>query len=263
MWTVALYSGVARTHEGASPVTETLFKVLKFDGSPHHGGEGRWNLPSGDEPGEWMPSISPLVPCESGYHVCRLEQLIVWLGPAIWTVEIRGDRIEQADKMVAAQARLLACTAWDVGRARSFAFDCAEHGLAIFERQMPGDSRPRRALEAGHRFLAGALDAGKTDEAARAAGAAARAAAHGPGWAPAAGAAWAAAHAARAAIAATDSATAREAADAARAAAAAAAFFATGPGTNSPVSGEPQNAERAWQNERLSFYLYDFELKAA
>jgi hypothetical protein len=165
--------------------------------------------------------------------------------------------------MVAAQARLLARMAWDVGRARRFAFDCAEHGISIFERQMPGDSRPRRALEAGYRFLAGALDAGKTDEAARAAGAAARAAAHGPGWAPAAGAAWAAAHAARAAIAATESATARAAADAARAAAAAAAFFATGPGMNPPVSGELQNAERAWQNDRLAFYLYDLEQKAA
>jgi hypothetical protein len=29
------------------------------------------------------------------------------------------------------------------------------------------------------------------------------------------------------------------------------------------VAGGLQNAERAWQNERLAFYLYDAELKAA
>ena len=244
-------------------MTETLFKVLKTDGSPYHGGDGRWNLPSGDHPGEWMALINPLVPCESGYHVCRLEQLIVWLGPAIWTVEIQGARIEQPDTIVAAQARLLATTSWNAQKARRFAFDCAEHGLAIFEQEMPGDSRPRRALEAGLRFLAGAHDAEKTNEAAHAAGDAARTAAHGPGWAPAAGAAWAAAHAARAASAATESATARASADAARASAAAAAFFPTGTDTDRPVASGPQNAERAWQNERLAFYLYDRELKTA
>lgn len=128
---------------------ETLYKVLRSDGGCYHGGTGSWPLPKDEQPGEWMPEIEgELIACERGYHVCRRADLPCWIGPAIWTVEIESEPIIAADKLVVRRARLLRRTAWDVRAALLWAADCAEHVLPIFEVAMPGDDRPRRAIEA-------------------------------------------------------------------------------------------------------------------
>ena len=69
-----------------------------------------------------------------------------------------------------------------------FAADCAEEVLYLFERERPGDDRPRKAIEAARAFARGEI----TDAARAAAGAAARAAAGDAAW----DAAWDAARAA-------------------------------------------------------------------
>ena len=83
-----------------------LYKVLNRDGTPCHGGTGRWSLPHDGKPGKWMPAVA-VDPCCSGYHLCRLRDLPLWLGPAILTVEARGTIVDCPDKIVAAEARLL------------------------------------------------------------------------------------------------------------------------------------------------------------
>jgi hypothetical protein len=115
---------------------------------------------------------------------------------------------------------------------RLFAADCAEHVLSVYERQYPGDLRPRQAIEAARAYARGEIsgDARAAAEAADAAAAGATAAA------AARSAAWAAAEAAEAADAAEAGATA---AAAARSAAWAAGAAAAG-------------AERTWQIERLA-----------
>ncbi|MFH1634077.1 MAG: putative immunity protein [Chloroflexota bacterium] len=203
-----------------------LYKVLNNDCSAYHGGSGVWHLPKGKRPGKWMPAIVNLILCERGYHLCRREDLIHWLGPTVWVAEGRGEKLLDHDKVVFTQARLLRrLDTWTERTARLFAADCAEAVLPLFEKDCPNDNRPRSAVEAARKFTRGkisekelyaacvaARDAACGDatyaaawaaarDAARAAArdaawAAAYAAARAAAWAAARDAAWAAAYAA-------------------------------------------------------------------
>ena len=141
---------------------DLLFKVLRADGSCTNGGNGKWNLPIKNNdgswtPGEWMPPIEgELVPCENGYHLCRLGDLIGWLGEAIFTAEYRGECVAHGDKLVVREARLLAkVEAWNERTARLFTCDCAERVLPIFECEYPDDARPRNAIAIARQYADG------------------------------------------------------------------------------------------------------------
>jgi hypothetical protein len=124
-----------------------LHKVLKPNGACYHGGRGAWPLPTADKPGTWLPAVTgTLVPCTNGYHLATLEQLVPWLGPAIFEAEGSGDHVEDGDKSVWRQARLLRRLHWNEHSARLFACDCAEHVLRIYEDAFPGDDSPRQAI---------------------------------------------------------------------------------------------------------------------
>ena len=174
-----------------------LYKVLNNDCSAYHGGSGVWHLPKGKRPGKWMPAIVNLILCERGYHLCRREDLIHWLGPTVWVAEGRGEKLLDHDKVVFTQARLLRrLDTWTERTARLFAADCAEAVLPLFEKDCPNDNRPRSAVEAARKFARGKISEKELYAACVAARDAARAAAR----AAARDAAWAAARdAARAA----------------------------------------------------------------
>jgi tRNA(Ile)-lysidine synthase TilS/MesJ len=55
-----------------------------------------------------------------------------------------------------------------------WAADCAEHALPYFEKECPGDDRPRKAIEAGRAWARGEIKVGEARTAALAAHAAAR-----------------------------------------------------------------------------------------
>ena len=138
-----------------------LYKVLNEDGSCYNGGVGRWSLPVQNDdgswtPGEWMPPIEgELIPCENGYHLCTIEQLFEWFGPAIFEAEYRGECIDAGDKTVVREARLLRKTPWDERVARLFAADCAERVLHIYEASYPDDNRVRHCIEVARLFANG------------------------------------------------------------------------------------------------------------
>ena len=157
----------------------TYYKVLNEDGSCSHGGDGKWYLPNGSCPGKWMPKVTgELVPCQHGYHVCREEDLIHWLGPTIWEVEPKGVILTHENKVVVREARLLrALDTWDERTARLFAADCAEHVLHLFEEVNPNDDRPRKAIEAARQYANGQITTAAGAAAGDAAWAAVRAAA--------------------------------------------------------------------------------------
>jgi hypothetical protein len=122
--------------------------------------------------------------------------------------------------------------------ARMFAADVAEHVLFHFERDEPGDARPREAIDAARAYVRGEID----DAALSAAQTEAHCAGAGGATAAARSAAHAAAHAAggnvcRAAVWASDAST-EEGADKWRA---------------------TRDAEREWQRERLRQYLKALE----
>ena len=154
----------------------------------------QWSLPTKNDdgtwtPGEWMPVVEKLELCESGYHVCTLEQSPMWAHSEMYEVEVRGESLDGNDKSCHQQARLLRrVETWNERTARLFACDCAEHVLSIFERERPDDNRVRNCIRVTRRYVNG--DA--TDAELTAAGAAARTAA----WAAAWDAAWDAAGAA-------------------------------------------------------------------
>jgi hypothetical protein len=218
--------------------TETYYKILNEDGTPAHGGTGKWSLPQNGQPGEWMPELTNLEPCERGYHVCTIDQLLYWLGPAIYIVECAGEHIAADDKHVLGRARLLSrVQAWNEQSARHFACDCAERVLHLYERQYPEDDRPATAIRTARAYAAG--------KATRAALAAA--------WAAARDAAWAAAGAA-AGAAAWDAARAA-AWDAALAAAWDAALAAAWDAAWDATWDAAWTAERQWQTARLKHRL--------
>lgn len=136
---------------------EQLFKILKSDGYVCHG-VGRWHLPQSDTPGRWMPPIvGDLIPCQNGYHLCRAENILTWLGPAIFEAEywawFREAIIFSDNKIVVRRARLLRqLVTWNDCNARLFACDCAEHTLHLFEESYPNDDRPRRAIEVARQY---------------------------------------------------------------------------------------------------------------
>ncbi len=161
----------------------TLYKVLNEDGTAYHGGRGAWPLPHDGQPGDWLEVKGQLVPCENGLHLCREQDLVGWLGPAIYEAEYEGEMVEHEDKVVVRKARLLRrLDAWNERTARLFACDCAERMLSIYERDYPGDQRPRQAVEVARRYANGQATQDELAAARVAAGAAAWDAAWAAAW---------------------------------------------------------------------------------
>jgi hypothetical protein len=212
----------------------TYFKVL--DGyKPTNGGNGRY-----PGVGRWTRHLDPdrLEACKYGYHLAEDDQLIDWLGPAIFEAEPCGDHtpVDGGNKWVSCRVRLTRRLSWDVRVARLFAADCAE--AALLGERASGrepDERSWAAVTAARRFADGEISREELAAAWAAAGAAAGAAARDAAWAAARAAAWAAAwDAARAAArdaawAAAGAAAWAAARDAAWAAARAAAWAALYP----------------------------------
>jgi hypothetical protein len=213
---------------------EKFYKVLNEDGSCFHGGKGKWPLPNGEAPGAWMPRIDgTLVACYCGYHVLTQEQLVFWLGPAIFDVQVEDVEIRDKEKCVCRRARLLKqLTTWNERTARLFAADCAEHVLPIFTKKRPSDDRPKLAIIAARDYAEGRISLGQLTAARNAAGDAAKAAAE------------AAASTASLAADAAFWTTASLAVNIASWAAASWAAEAAG-----------REAERKWQAQRLLYYL--------
>ena len=200
-------------------MTEVMYKWLDGDQSGN-GGNGRW------QKNRWRSVKGDLVPCRNGLHLCRPQDLPIWILVDLWVAEYDGELIEETDKVVVRRARVVERLVWNDRVARLFAADCAERVLPLFEAQCPGDDRPRLAIQAARAYANGEIDAAAWAAARAAAWAAARYAARAAARAAAWDAAWAAA---------------RDAAwDAARATARAAA----------------RDAARDWQGQRILDYAH-------
>ena len=239
-----------------------LYKVLAEDGTPFHGGSGRWALPADGKPGAWMPRLAGrLVACRYGYHLCERDNLIYWLGPTIWEAETRSRKLlRDGTKSVVSTARLLRrLETWNPRTQRLFAADCAERAL---ERERAAGREPHpdswRAIAVARRYA----NSKATPQELAAAAAAAAYAAYA---ATAAYAAYAATAAYAAYDAAYDAAYAAYAATAAYAAAYDAAHDAAHAAydaahdaraaTYAATTAAAYAAERQWQTTRLWEYL--------
>src|SRR3990167_6559451 len=139
--------------------TDRFYKVLDESGKAFHGGSGIWSLPVGRKYGAWMPPIEgDLEPCVRGYHLCREQDLVKWLGPAIYVAEAGKERIvHENNKVVVREARLLRKTAWDEKIARLFAADCAEHVLTNIKESSIREFA-EKAIRASRAYANGEID---------------------------------------------------------------------------------------------------------
>ena len=81
--------------------------------------------------GEWVDAA--IEPCRSGIHACRPGDLPLWLGRALYEVELAGEIVEEPTKVVASRARLLRrIGAWDDRLRDEYTRMCADraHELA-------------------------------------------------------------------------------------------------------------------------------------
>ena len=195
------------------------YKIL-VQGKSCNGGKCDWFLSSKGKPGKWMPKIDGYLQlCARGYHIVKAQDILDWVKDAceIYEVEPKGKVIYEDNKGVCVSARLVKRLTWDDKIARSFACDCAERVLPIYEKAFPKETRVRECVQTARKFIFGLATNQELAAAWAAARAAAWDAARAAAWAAARDAAWAAAR------------------DAARAAA--------------------WDAEKKWQTQRLLKYL--------
>lgn len=106
------------------------YKFLRRDGtSPFTG--FRWDLPSG-EPGPWVDARIEL--CRSGIHACRPSDIPFWAGRVLYEIELDGEVVQHASKLVASRGRLLRrVDAWNDELREAYTRMCADraHELAL------------------------------------------------------------------------------------------------------------------------------------
>lgn len=106
------------------------YKFLRADGSSVFS-SFRWPLPNG-APGAWVQAR--IEPCRSGIHACRPTDLPYWAGRTLFEIELDGDVLEEATKVVASRGRLLRrVAAWDDELRDAYTRACADraHELAL------------------------------------------------------------------------------------------------------------------------------------
>jgi hypothetical protein len=171
-------------------------KIYKFlnGGKSCNGGSYTWSLPVKNEdgtwtPGEWTePVEGEVVLCENGYHLCRAQDLVYWVGPELYEAEYEGDMVSDNEppetKIAVRRARLTRrVETWNARTARLFAVWCAREALKLVETPDPASVK---AVGIAEQYANGEA----TDEELAAAWAAARDAARAAAWDAAGDAAW-------------------------------------------------------------------------
>ena len=152
------------------------YHFLRDDMRAGEGNEPAWKV------GETrtLPARRKIVPCDYGYHASPtlFDALAYAPGSMACIVEIDGDVTPHGSPVdkYAARTRTLVVAVDLTYSLRMFAADCAEHVLPIFEKERPGDDRPRKAIEAARAYARGEIDEAARAAAREAAGAAAMAA---------------------------------------------------------------------------------------
>lgn len=73
--------------------------------------------------GEWVEA-GGIDPCRSGIHACTAAHLPYWLAPELWEIELDGELVRQARKVIAARGRLVRrIDAWNDELRDEFATD--------------------------------------------------------------------------------------------------------------------------------------------
>ena len=106
--------------------------------------------------GEWQTHEGEIVLCGSGFHASpTIQDAIGFVAPGvIASVEVRGDKIADANKSVHRKMRVLRTWPWTQEASVRLAVYAAELVVKNFERKYPDDNRPRAAIAAATAWLA-------------------------------------------------------------------------------------------------------------
>jgi hypothetical protein len=106
------------------------YKFLRPDGRSVFNTDFHWPLPDRG-PAAWVDA--PVDPCRSGIHACRPSDLPLWIGRALYEIELDGEIVEQPMKVVASRGRLVRrVETWDDALHDAYTRMCADraHELA-------------------------------------------------------------------------------------------------------------------------------------
>lgn len=110
------------------------YKFLRRDGASVYA-QFRWPLPDGG-PGAWVEAQVTL--CRSGIHACRPPDLPFWVNDVLYEIELDGDIVEEATKVIAPRARLLRrLDAWNAELRASYTRMCADRALKLAQSVTP------------------------------------------------------------------------------------------------------------------------------
>jgi hypothetical protein len=138
----------------------TTIKGYKFIQSnmKSKNGNHTWEL------GKWYKE-EDLEICKKGFHACKkpLQSLDYVYGDKWFIVEARGKIIEEEDKFVASEMRLVKEIPIDKVVKRLAIF-CAKQCLSNYEKEYPNDKRPFEAIKAAEDYYDGKISLNKLNE---------------------------------------------------------------------------------------------------
>jgi hypothetical protein len=107
------------------------YKFLRKGGMAPFAESFRWELPTNDSPGPWMPKIEgDLAMCQNGYHLTPWLGLPAWMSSELYEAEYLGEPLRDVltwtEKIAVKEARLVRrVEAWNTEGAQTFARHCA------------------------------------------------------------------------------------------------------------------------------------------
>jgi hypothetical protein len=125
-----------------------LYKFLRTNLKSEHG-ETKWQF------GKWKNFKGELEMCKKGFH-CSVEPYDAFSfvqGEILAEVEVKGKHLEEKDKQVWSEMRILKAWNWTKKDSVKLAIYSAELVLPIFEKEYPKDKRLREAIQAAKRYL--------------------------------------------------------------------------------------------------------------
>ena len=132
---------------------ETRYKFLYTNGEKikSHYGDFTWEIGKQYS----ITNGNNLEMCKHGFHCSQyIQEALNWIqGDVLAQVEVDGDNIIGETKECWEKMRIIKTWEWTPEISIKLAIYAAEMVLPIYEKEYPGDDRPRKAIEAAKAYL--------------------------------------------------------------------------------------------------------------
>lgn len=127
---------------------KTLFKAMRKNLYSHYKRK-RWQI------GKWYKVKGELSMCSNGFHASEriIDSMQYVPMEVLAKVEVRGKYLKQSDKQCWEEMRIIKAWKWEKKDSVALAIYVASLVLRNFEKECPGNKRPRKAIQAAKRWL--------------------------------------------------------------------------------------------------------------